>query len=61
MLGANETRFLVQHELCECKWELNESICNSKQKLNHNECRCECKELVDWRSCKDDYMWNLNT
>ena len=39
MLGLNETRFL------ECKCQLNKSLCNSKQKLSHNECRCECKEL----------------
>ena len=38
ILGANETKFLVQHESCECKCGLNESVCNSKQKWNHNEC-----------------------
>ena len=32
MTMANETRLLIQHESCECKCELNESICNSKQK-----------------------------
>ena len=26
--GVNDTRFLVQHELCECKSELNESLWN---------------------------------
>ena len=30
----------------------------SKQKWNHDECWCECKELDDWSSCKDDYMGN---
>ena len=38
------TRFLVRHDSCECKYGLNESVCNSKQKWNHNECWCECKE-----------------
>ena len=52
MSGVNETRFVVQHESCECIWGLNESACNSKQKWNHNECRCECKELDDWGFCK---------
>ena len=28
---VNETRFLVQQELCECKCGLNESVCNAKQ------------------------------
>ena len=22
---------------------------------------CECKELNDWISCKDGYMWNRST
>ena len=32
ILGVNETRFLVQHELCEFKCRLNENTCNSKRK-----------------------------
>ena len=47
MSDVNGTRFLVQHESYECKYELNESVCNSKQKWNHYECQCECKELDD--------------
>ena len=39
---ANKTRFLVQHESCECKCRLKESLCNSKQEWNHYECRCDC-------------------
>ena len=45
----------------ECKWRLNESVCNSKKKWNHNKCRCECKELDDSGSCKNDYMSNPST
>ena len=41
--GVNETRFLVQHELCECKCRLNESPGNSKQKRNHDEYQCQSK------------------
>ena len=26
--GVNETRYSVQHELCECNCRLNESVCN---------------------------------
>ena len=58
MLRVSETRFLVQYELCKCKCTLNETVCNSKQKQNHNEYPCECKKLRYWISCKDDYMWN---
>ena len=32
-----------------------------KQKLNHDEFRCECKGLDDWGSCKNDYMCNPRT
>ena len=38
MSEVNETRFSVQHESCECKYEFNEGVCNSNQKWNHDEC-----------------------
>ena len=38
MSGANETRILLQLELCECKCRLNGSVFNSKHKWNHDEC-----------------------
>ena len=44
------TQDLVQHELCECKCRLNESVYSSKQKLNRNNGWCQCKELHDWTS-----------
>ena len=58
MSGVNETRFLVQHESCECKCGLNESVCNSKQNWNPGERWCEYKELDNWGSCEKYYMWN---
>ena len=61
MSEVNETRFLVQHESCECKCGSNENVCNSKQKWNHDECCCECKELDYCSFCKNDYMWNPST
>ena len=61
MSGVSETKFIVQYESCECKSGLNESVCNSTQKWNHNECHCECKELDNWSSCKNDYMWSPST
>ena len=57
----NKTRFLVQLELCELKCGLNKNKCNLKPELSHDECRCECKELDDWSSCKDGYMSNCYT
>ena len=58
MSGVNETRFSVQHESCECKCGLNESVCNSKQKWNQNECKCEYKYLDPWSSFENGYMCN---
>ena len=55
MSRVNETGFLVQHEWCECKFGLNESVCNSKQKWKHEKCWCRCEELDYWRPGKDDY------
>ena len=59
--GIKETRFLIQHNSCEYKCALNESLFNSKQKQNYDNCRFECKELEDWSSYKDGYMWNSST
>ena len=33
----------------------NESVWYSKQKWYHDKFWCKCKELGDWRSCKDDW------
>ena len=38
MSRLNETRLLVQHESCECKFEFNKSVFNLKQKWNYDEC-----------------------
>ena len=59
--GVDETKFVVQHESRECKCRLNESVCNSKQKWNHVDCQYQCKELDDWGSCKNGYIWHFST
>ena len=61
MSEVNETRFLVQHQFCECKCRLNQSVHNLKQKWNQDECWCECTELDDWSSCKNCYTQNPST
>ena len=55
---VNETKFLVQHELRECKFRLNESACKEKLKWNRNVCQCRFKELDGWGSCEKCYMWS---
>ena len=49
------------YKLCDSKCRLNKSVCNPKQKWNYDECLCDCKELDDLGSCKDDYMCNPST
>ena len=56
MSKINETRFLIQHELCKCKCGLNENLYNSRQKWNHEGCCCECDCECN-KVCKiDEYL-----
>ena len=57
MSRVNETKFLVPHESCKCG--LFESVCNSRQKWNHD--KCECKTPTNWNSFEKGYMWNTST
>ena len=59
MSRTNETRQIEWHEMCKCKCRLDASVCNNKQRWNDNECRYECKELLDkglWD--KKGSIWN---
>ena len=47
LFEVNETRFLVQHESGECKFRLNENVCDSKQNYNPDEYSYGCKEFDD--------------
>ena len=49
MSRANETRYIFWHEICKCR--LDASVCNDKECWNNDKCRCECKELIDKRTC----------
>ena len=43
MSRANETRHIEWHETGKCKYRLDKSACNNKQRWNEDNCRCECK------------------
>ena len=58
MSRTNETRQIKWHETCKCKWRLEASVCNNKQRWNDDKCRCECKELIDKRVCDKGSIWN---
>ena len=46
----------LKHETCTCR--LDASVCNNKQRWKKEKCRCECKELIDNRSCGEGFSWN---
>ena len=55
---TNETRYIKWHKTCKCKYRLDISICNNKQKWNVDKRRCECKELIDKGICDKGFIWN---
>ena len=42
--GTGHTKF---HKTCKCRYRLDLSICNNKQRWNNDKCRCEYKGLID--------------
>ena len=61
MSQVNQTRFLVQRDSYQCKWALNQTACNSKQKQKHNECQFLREEIDDQSFYYNDYVWNPTT
>ena len=53
---TNETRYIKWHETCKCKFRLDASVCNSKQRWNEGKCRCECKQLIVKGICDKDLI-----
>ena len=53
---TNKTRHVTSYETCACKYRLDASICNDKQRWNSDKCRCECKDLVDKGSYDDGFV-----
>ena len=41
--GISQSKTLIKHISCECRWEFDGTQCSSKQKLNKNKCWCDCK------------------
>ena len=46
------------HKTCKCKFRLNVSVCDNKQRWNEDKCRCECKELIDKGISDKGFIWN---
>ena len=53
---TNEARHIKLHETCKCKYRLNASVCNNKQRWNEDRCRFECKELIDKGVCDKGFI-----
>ena len=60
MSRTNETRYIKFYKTCKCKFRLNASVYNNKQRWNGDKCRCECKVLIDKGSCDQRFIWNYN-
>ena len=58
ILRTNETRHIEWHETYKCKYRLDSSVWNNKQRWNEDKCRCECKELIDKGTCDKGIIWN---
>ena len=56
MSRTNETKHIKWHETCKCKCGLDGSVCNNKQRWNHD----KCKELIDKGVCNKGFIWNLS-
>ena len=45
MSKTNKTKRTESHKTCKCKYRLDASFCNNKQRWNED--KCGCKELID--------------
>ena len=55
---TNEARHAGCYETYMCKYQLNASVYNNKQRWNNDKCRCECKELIDKGTCAKGFIGN---
>ena len=49
---------LEWHETYKCKFGLDASVCNNKQRCDVDECKCECKVLTDKGVCDKGSICN---
>ena len=59
MPWSNQTRHETCHETWKCKFRLDASVFNNKQKWIEDKCRCECREeLINKERCGKGLSWN---
>ena len=55
---TNETRHIEWHESCKCKYRLDGSVCNNKQRWIDDKYRRESKELIHKGVCNKGFILN---
>ena len=55
---TNKTKYIEWYKTCKWSCRLDASVCNNKQRWNENNCRCECKELIDKGMRDKGFIWN---
>ena len=58
MSTTNETRHIKWHKTFKCKWRLDATICNNKQRWNDDKCTRDCKDLINKGVCVTGSIWN---
>ena len=58
MPRINDTRHVSWRDTCRCKYRLDVSVCNNRQRWNNDKCLCECKELIRKGRCDNGFIWN---
>ena len=58
MSRTNETRHIEWHKTCKCKYRLDASACNNKQRWNEDKYKCEWKELIYKGVCNKGFNGN---
>ena len=58
MSRTNETKHIEWHKTCKCRYRLDGSVCNNKQRWNEDKCRFECKELIGKGMFDKGFIWN---
>ena len=54
----NESKTLIKHVSCKCKFRFDGRKCNSNKIWNNDQCWCECKRHY---ICEKNYIWNPAT
>ena len=49
-------KYIEWHEPCKCECKFEAITGNNKQRMNKDQCRFECKELIDTEVCDKGFI-----